>query len=80
MYKCTECGKQFTETVNSLVHSSKKKTSVWLKAIECVLNRDSLSDMAEIYGIHRVTAFYWRHKILNRMQDIVNKDVLRDKA
>lgn len=80
MYKCKECSKQFTEGVNSLTHSSKKDSSVWVKAIQCVMNRNSLSDMAKICGIHRVTAFYWRHKILNRLQDVTNKEVLKDKV
>lgn len=33
--------------------------------------------MAEKCNIHKTTAFYWRHKILDRMNDIVNKQVLK---
>lgn len=80
MYKCKECNKQFAQTVNTLMHSTKKDASAWMKAIECVLNRDSLSNMAKICGIHRITAFYWRHKILNRIQELVNNDILKEKA
>lgn len=33
--------------------------------------------MAEKCSFHKTTAFYWRHKILDRMDDIVNKQVLK---
>lgn len=77
---CKDCGKQFAESYNTLLYSSKKKTSTWLKAIECVLNHDTLAVMAEKCGIHKTTAFYWRHKILDRMNDLVNHSVLKDEV
>lgn len=78
MYFCKDCHKQFTATHNSLIHSTKKSISTWFVAVECVLNRDKLDVMAQKCGIHKTTAFYWRHKILDRINDIVNKTPLKD--
>lgn len=78
MFFCKDCHKQFTATHNSLVHSTKKPISTWFIAVESVLNRDKLEVMAQKCNIHKTTAFYWRHKILDRINDIVNKTPLKD--
>lgn len=80
MFFCKDCHKQFTATCNSLVHSTKKPISTWFTAVECVLNRDKLEVMAQKCDIHKTTAFYWRHKILDRINDIVNKKLLKDEV
>ncbi len=48
-----------------------------MKAIECVLNRDKVKVMAKKWGIHKTTAFYWKHKILSRIGELVNTQVLK---
>lgn len=77
MYRCKDCGKQFTNSYNTLLHGTKKPLSSWIMAIECVLNHDKLSVIAEKCGIHKTNAFYWRHKILDCIQEIVNKEHLK---
>lgn len=60
------------------MHSSKKQPDKWMKAIESVLNKDSLKIMVKVCGIHYTTAFYWRHKILSRLQTLTNTDKMGD--
>jgi transposase-like protein len=63
-YKCKECGKTFSNISNSLWSYSKKDSSKWIKFTEYVLERQSLRFCAEKLEISLVTAFYWRHKVL----------------
>lgn len=77
-YQCKECSRKFFSTCNTLTHATKKPIGCWITAIECILNHDTLSQMAEKCGIHKTTAFYWRHKILDRIKDLVNTDILSD--
>lgn len=69
---CRDCRKSFVVTTNSIVASTKKDLSVWEKYISCMMNGFSIRKTAEICGIHRNTAFYWRHKILDALQNMAN--------
>ncbi|AGF56563.1 transposase-like protein [Clostridium saccharoperbutylacetonicum] len=63
-YKCKECGKTFSNITKSLWSYSKKDSSKWIKFTEYVLERKSLRFCSEKLEISLVTAFYWRHKVL----------------
>ncbi|AGF59195.1 transposase-like protein [Clostridium saccharoperbutylacetonicum] len=64
-YKCKECSKTFSNSTNSLWSYSKKNSPKWIQFIELVIERKSLRFCAEKLEISLVTAFYWRHKVLN---------------
>ncbi|MDY5917149.1 MAG: IS1595 family transposase, partial [Treponema sp.] len=50
--------------------SSKKSFSVWKKYIDCMMNGFTVRKSAEICGINKDTAFIWRHKILDALQNM----------
>ena len=50
--------------------------SVWEKYIRCMIDGFSVRKSAEICGIHRNTAFIWRHKILDALQIIQDSIVI----
>ena len=76
-YICKDCGKSFVITTNSIVSGTRKDFNVWIKYIDCMLNGFSVRKAAEECGIHRNTAFAWRHKILDALQNMAN-DVILD--
>ena len=75
-YLCRDCGKTFTATTNSIVSGTQKDFSVWEKFIDCMMNGFSLRKSANICGIHRNTAFAWRHKILGALQNMAGSVTL----
>lgn len=76
-YFCLDCGKSFVITTNSVVSETLKELSIWKQYILCMLNSLSVHKSAEICGIHRNTAFVWRHKILDALQNMAD-DVTLD--
>lgn len=73
---CRECHKSFVVTANSIVAGTKKCLSVWEQYISCMMQGLSIRKTAEICGIHRNTAFYWRHKILDALQNMAGNVTL----
>lgn len=71
-YLCRDCGKSFVVTSNSIVAGTHKELDVWEKYISCMMSGLSLRKTATICGIHRNTAFIWRHKILDALQNMAN--------
>lgn len=64
-YKCKDCKKTFSKTTDSLWYYSKKESNIWVAFIELFLQKRTLRDCADELNISLVTAFYWRHKIMN---------------
>lgn len=76
-YVCKDCGKSFVIATNSIVSGTRKDLSVWEKYIDCMMNGLSIRKTAIACGIHRNTAFLWRHKILDALPNIAD-DVTLD--
>lgn len=72
-FLCKDCGKSFTTTTNTIFFNKKKDLSVWQKYIHCMIEKYSLRKSAEICNIALSTAFYWRHKILDALQNMMNE-------
>lgn len=64
-YKCKDCNKTFSKTTDSLWYYSKKASNLWVAFIELFLQKRTLRNCAKELKISTVTAFYWRHKIMN---------------
>ena len=75
-YVCRGCGKSFVATSNSIVSGTDKDYEVWRKYVECMMDGLSIRRAAEKCGIHRNTAFAWRHKILDALQEMQDSVVL----
>lgn len=75
-YICKDCGKSFVSTTNSITSGTRKRLYVWEKYIECMMLGLSLRKTAMLCKIHRNTAFAWRHKILDVLQEMADGIVL----
>lgn len=67
-YLCRDCKRSFVVTTNSVVSGTRKSLSVWERYICCMMLGLSIRKSAEACGIHRNTAFYWRHKVLDAVR------------
>lgn len=69
-YRCMECGKSFTATTNSIAAGSRKDLDTWEKFIDCMMNGFSIRKTAQYCKISKNTAFLWRHKVLDALQQM----------
>ena len=67
---CKDCCKSFTSRNNTITFSSKKSFTTWKKYIDCMMNGFTVRKSAEICGVNKDTAFIWRHKILDALQNM----------
>ena len=74
---CKECKRTFTYSTNTIVYKSSKSIEVWKKYCECFLNKFPLRKCASICKINLHTAFNWRHKILDALQNMQSSITLR---
>jgi transposase-like protein len=72
-YICKDYGKSFTVLSNSVASGTRKNLSIWESFAKCMLNGFSVRKSANICGIHRNTAFAWRHKLLDALQQPAEK-------
>lgn len=75
-YICRSCSKSFVITTNSIVSGTRKDFSVWEQYIDCMMNGLSIRKTAMACNIHRNTAFLWRHKILDALQNMAESITL----
>ncbi|MCM3671979.1 IS1595 family transposase [Mesobacillus maritimus] len=68
-YKCKDCGKTFSDLTNSPLQGTHYPER-WLKFIDCMLKGMSLRESSKIVGVHHVTLFYWRHKVLSALEQM----------
>ncbi|ANV97736.1 hypothetical protein BBW65_02460 [Helicobacter enhydrae] len=71
-FMCMDCKKTFTHTNNTIFYGVKKDIKVWKKYIHCMIEKYSLRKTAQICNISLPTAFAWRHKILDSLQEMMN--------
>ena len=75
-YLCRDCGKSFIPRSLSITSGTRKKLSVWTAYLRCMLEKKTLRESSEECGISMVTAFAWRHKILDALHDMTEKVLL----
>ena len=68
-YRCSDCGRTFCRTTNSVISHTHKDASVWEEFILLVIKGTPLETCAKRCGISVVTAFSWRHKIMAAIAD-----------
>lgn len=71
-FLCRDCHKSFIAATNSIVSGTRKSLDTWKKYITCMMQGLSIRKTAEICKINKNTAFYWRHKILDALQNMAN--------
>lgn len=63
-YRCADCGRTFSDrTATPLAHL--KKSHLWDRFCVCVRASMTVRDTARWIGVHRDTAFRWRHRLLD---------------
>lgn len=77
-YRCKDCGKTFSLVTDSIFKYSKKESKLWIEFLELMLARKTLRESAKKLKINLGTAFYWRHKVLNVLEDIYIPRKLKD--
>lgn len=71
-YYCKDCKKTFVITSNSIASGTRFPLRTWEQFIDCMMNGFSVRKSADICGIHRNTAFAWRHKVLDALQEMAD--------
>lgn len=70
-FRCRSCNKAFVEQTGTILFSMKKDISVLKKYVHCMIEKYPLRKCAEICNINVATAFAWRHKILDALQNMM---------
>lgn len=72
-FRCRSCNKAFVEQTGTILFSMKKDITVLEKYVHCMIEKYPLRKCAEICNINLATAFAWRHKILDALQNMMNE-------
>lgn len=75
-YKCNECSKTFSDVTNVPFYRSKKPLAKWLVYAKAMFSGMTIRQCAKMTKINIATAFYWRHKILDSIEFLDNKETL----
>ena len=75
-YLCRDCGKSFIPSSHSVTSRTRKRLSVWADYLRCMMDRKTLKESAEECRISVSTAFAWRHKILDALQELAGRACL----
>ena len=70
-YLCRECNKSFVQNSGTILFRTHKGIDIWQKYIQCMIDKLPLRRCAEECGITLPTAFAWRHKILDALQNMM---------
>ena len=69
-FLCRDCKKSFLPTSKSVTSRTRKRLSVWVSCLKCMLDKKTLRETAEECRISMSTAFLWRHKILDGLHEM----------
>ena len=75
-FVCKDCERSFVINTNSITAGTRKDFDTWQRFIDCMMNSFSIRKTAEICEISTKTAFTWRHKILDALQNMQNGVIL----
>jgi len=75
-FRCVACGRTFSARSQTLLAWTRKDLPVWEAYLECMLRGLSLRKSAEECGISLPTAFAWRHKILDALRKVLDRESL----
>lgn len=70
---CKDCKKTFGYTENTIFKNTKINADTIIKYIRCFINKLSLKACAEECNISILTAFRWRHRILDSLRNMQDR-------
>ena len=71
-FLCKDCKKTFVPTTKTAAYKSHYSADVWTNYVGCMLSGLSVRKAGELVGIDYKTAFYWRHKIIGSLKEILD--------
>lgn len=71
-YFCKDCHKLFMPTTKTIAYKSKYGIKTWSNYVTSMLAGMSCRDAASVCGISHKTAFYWRHKIMGSLKEVLD--------
>lgn len=71
-FRCKECGRTFVLTTGTVLYYTHKKLDAWKGFIGCMMDKKPLRRCAGACKIHLRTAFFWRHKILDTLRQMMD--------
>lgn len=75
-YRCKDCKKTFSDVTNTPFYRSKKPIAYWLVYSKFMFNGMTIRQCSKMLKINIATAFFWRHKILDSIVFLEEKEVL----
>lgn len=66
-YRCRTCHRTFNEFTGTALHRLRRK-DLWAEFCRCILDGATVRGAAQRLGVHRDTAFRWRHKLLRELR------------
>lgn len=75
-FRCKDCKKTFSNSTGTIIAYAKKSLSTYEKYLACMLNELSIKKSAKECDISIPTAFFWRHKVLDALQNMAESIVL----
>ena len=68
---CKDCKKVFMPTTSNITYKSKHTLETWSNYVSSMLAGMSLRYAADVCGISHKTAFYWRHKVMGSLEEVL---------
>lgn len=75
-YLCRDCRRSFIPSSDSITSRTRKSVSVWTAYLKCMIDQKTLKKASEECRISMSTAFTWRHKILDTLDELTEKAYL----
>ena len=75
-YLCRDCHRSFIPSSDSITSRTRKSVSVWTTYLKCMMDQKTLKKTSEECNISISTAFTWRHKILDTLDELTEKAYL----
>lgn len=67
-FRCKDCGKTFNVLTKTALARLRKK-ELWLSNADCLLNSETIRNVAHRLDVDPKTAFLWRHRMLKTAHD-----------
>jgi len=68
-YLCKACNSTFSDHTGSPL-ARLREPGKWQVFLECLIDGRTLRESAPIVGVHYVTLFYWRHKVMKALKTL----------
>lgn len=72
MYRCKDCGKNFTANTCTPLQRTRKNSSTWRTFLEMLLMDATINELTGRCGISQTTAFRWRNKVFDALIELSN--------